>query len=591
LQNDPRGQVTGTERVPNITDEKRLQQDDVHAALGRILSDAKFSNSPRMQELLSHLVVTKLNGQEDSLKGYNIALDVFGRSSDFDPDTDSLVRVQAGRLRTALTSYYEGNGASEPLRIEIPKGTYVPSFQLVSSVTVANGIEPKKRKDRSRFTPSNLRKTALVFAILLLPLALYVSGLFSDSVSEKPSINTLAVLPIASDNDDDRHQRIANSLTVDLVRTFENGNFFSVAKVDTLSDTNKGNLSQLARKLNVRFLLTGSFMHQGDQDDDKDRLTLSLVDGSSGFTAWSESYNYPHENNGASYKKFLEQVSFDLNPAYYAAAKKIVESEGAEKSSAVELFLISNWVPGTAVSSLEWELERVSLARQALEADPDYGPAHSVLADKLAYLATIDPPSDTEALRTESAQHATMALSSAGQSADALFNMAIHKLHLGQIEQATLYASRTADLDPKNALARFFTKAMPYTCRPSSDEMLADFVDFHNGLNPRSPVRWITAHIIGRVELNRKNYAEAVQWGRQSEKIFQSPDTGYQLAAALVQINDVKAAQAIFDKQNELWPNLDPNHFAEIAIPRRCGLAEDGTHLQSVYRQMAKALN
>ena len=48
-----------------------------------------------------------VEGRQESLKEYSIGVDVFERSPDFDPKLDSIVRVQAGRLRLKLTEYYE----------------------------------------------------------------------------------------------------------------------------------------------------------------------------------------------------------------------------------------------------------------------------------------------------------------------------------------------------------------------------------------------------------------------------------------------------------------------------------------------------
>jgi hypothetical protein len=63
-----------------------------------------------------------------SPKEYQIATEVFGRQEDFDPHVDSMVRVQAGRLRTKLAEYYSSEGAEDPILVEIPKGTYALTF-------------------------------------------------------------------------------------------------------------------------------------------------------------------------------------------------------------------------------------------------------------------------------------------------------------------------------------------------------------------------------------------------------------------------------------------------------------------------------
>ena len=87
-----------------------------------------------MQGFLRYVVEATLGGQGNRLKEYTIAVEVFGRDDSFDPQTNSLVRVEAGRLRRTLTLYYLTHGRDDPLRIEIPKGRYVPRS---SSTTTA----------------------------------------------------------------------------------------------------------------------------------------------------------------------------------------------------------------------------------------------------------------------------------------------------------------------------------------------------------------------------------------------------------------------------------------------------------------------
>ena len=76
--------------------------DEIRSELARILADAAFSGSKRFQRFLSFLVEEALAGREDSLKAYTIALEVFARDSDFDPQRDPIVRVEAARLRRRL---------------------------------------------------------------------------------------------------------------------------------------------------------------------------------------------------------------------------------------------------------------------------------------------------------------------------------------------------------------------------------------------------------------------------------------------------------------------------------------------------------
>jgi Tfp pilus assembly protein PilF len=101
----------------------------VRETLERVLASETFARSERARELLRYLVERQQAGEADRLKGFAIAVDVFGKDADFDSSTDAVVRVQAGRLRELLTQYFATEGVSEPLRIAIPRGSYVPAYE------------------------------------------------------------------------------------------------------------------------------------------------------------------------------------------------------------------------------------------------------------------------------------------------------------------------------------------------------------------------------------------------------------------------------------------------------------------------------
>ncbi|WP_047146019.1 hypothetical protein [Aquamicrobium sp. LC103] len=105
--------------------------EQVHDALERIVTSETFSRSERARDLLRYLVEQHQAGNGDRLKGFSIAVDVFGKDSGFDPATDAVVRVQARRLRELLENYYEAEGRSETIRIAIPRGSYAPEYFYV----------------------------------------------------------------------------------------------------------------------------------------------------------------------------------------------------------------------------------------------------------------------------------------------------------------------------------------------------------------------------------------------------------------------------------------------------------------------------
>ncbi len=113
----------------------------VRTTLERVLASNTFSRSERARDLLRYLVEREQAGQADRLKGYAIAVDVFGKDTEFDPSTDAVVRVQAGRLRDLLQQYFATEGASDPLQIVIPRGSYIPSY-VENQTGEGSGDEP-----------------------------------------------------------------------------------------------------------------------------------------------------------------------------------------------------------------------------------------------------------------------------------------------------------------------------------------------------------------------------------------------------------------------------------------------------------------
>lgn len=105
-----------------------ISQKKIEGQLKRLLDSPKFMAAERLSLFLRYVVEQSLNGQSDRIKQYNIAVEALGYGEDFDPKTDSIIRIQARRLRRALDQYYSGRGIEDPIRIDIPKGGYVPVF-------------------------------------------------------------------------------------------------------------------------------------------------------------------------------------------------------------------------------------------------------------------------------------------------------------------------------------------------------------------------------------------------------------------------------------------------------------------------------
>lgn len=101
---------------------------EAKAELDAILGSGLFAHAPSLAQFLSYIGSKSLEGQSGQIKEYNIAVEALGRPPDFDQKKDSIVRVEAHRLRKRLRQYYESDGVDRPLRILIPPGQYVPQF-------------------------------------------------------------------------------------------------------------------------------------------------------------------------------------------------------------------------------------------------------------------------------------------------------------------------------------------------------------------------------------------------------------------------------------------------------------------------------
>jgi serine/threonine-protein kinase len=116
-----------------------IGEHEIRAQLDRILQSGIFKNSKRLQRFLKFAVERALNGAPDQLKESVLAWEVFDRRSEFDPHTDSIVRVEAKRLRRKLLQYYEIEGKSDPVAIDFQPGSYVPVFAYAHERQVQGG--------------------------------------------------------------------------------------------------------------------------------------------------------------------------------------------------------------------------------------------------------------------------------------------------------------------------------------------------------------------------------------------------------------------------------------------------------------------
>ncbi len=146
------------------------EQEQFFQQIDNIIKSHSLRGSESLCKLLQYLAKQSLDQPQAPVKEYQIATEVYGRPADFDPHTDSTIRVQAGRLRLKLAEYYATEGAADPIVVKIPKGSYHLTFELRSAAAtpVDSGTQPQSVPSREIRVPARWRTAVVVLVVGLL---------------------------------------------------------------------------------------------------------------------------------------------------------------------------------------------------------------------------------------------------------------------------------------------------------------------------------------------------------------------------------------------------------------------------------------
>jgi tetratricopeptide (TPR) repeat protein len=125
-----------------------LSPDAIRTQLERILASRPFAGSDRLKRFLRFVVERTLAGDAAGLKEYAIGTQVYDRGESFDPRADGIVRTEASRLRARLETYYSELGQHDEIRIDLPKGGYVPAFCRVTASSHPSAHVPSRSVHR-----------------------------------------------------------------------------------------------------------------------------------------------------------------------------------------------------------------------------------------------------------------------------------------------------------------------------------------------------------------------------------------------------------------------------------------------------------
>jgi adenylate cyclase len=288
-----------TDRKENLRpDNTSVHESDVRATLARILGSKSFARTKRVGQFLSFVVEEALAGRADRLKAFTIAQEIYGRDETFDPRTDTIVRVEAGRLRHRLMQYYETEGRNDPCLIELPKGGYTPRFTSNNVVVLKTAIQAQVSNATLVAGPRrSLRIGSVVVLTIIVALTAWIfltkdrqttlNG--SAVIVENPTQSSklfLLVLPLKTLADDPIEERLAAGLVEAIVTDMTKLSGLSVMAHTSLLNLNKGpdDLSAIKRDFGATHALRGSL----EREDDLIRVNVQLVDIATSTTVWAD---------------------------------------------------------------------------------------------------------------------------------------------------------------------------------------------------------------------------------------------------------------------------------------------------------------
>ncbi len=329
---------------------------NISRQLQRMLNSPGFHASPQQVAFLEFVVNKTLTGKAAEIKGYSVATEVFGRGPDFDQSVDPVVSIQASRLRRALERYYLTAGKHDPIRIIIPRGTYVPKF-----------IEqfPSEKK---------------------------IAAVAPPSVSDAKTWPTLLVRPLANLTNNPEEDYLSMGLATELAHAL--GHYKEIRILEAAVR----NLEPLPRETENDFVLDGNIR----RDPAGIRVAIKLCSIKNCVRIWSGKYKGDFE--AAKMISFQEKVAAEVavrvagdNAAIPRHLLRLSQSKSATELTTYEAML-RFWQSET-LPSRQSVLQAIRALEHAVDREPDYGQTWSMLAAKYAYnygFEIIDQPTSLE---------------------------------------------------------------------------------------------------------------------------------------------------------------------------------------------------
>lgn len=514
----------------------------VRAQLDKILASDAFAGAERPGRFLRFVVEQALAG--NPLKETLLGVEVFGRNPSYDPRLDGVVRVEAVKLRSRLKEYYKTEGAGDPVRIDLPKGGYLPSFETLLSQPAETVAAP----------PGRVWWTD--WRVIVPPLALvaivagYLLARKSHPRPASPDSSSIAVLPFVNLSSDKENEYFSDGLTDDLID--------ALTKVQGLRVVARGSAFQfkgknpdirtVGRQLNVATVLEGSVQRSGGRL----RITAQLSSVADGYHVWSETYDRRLADVFAVQDEISRAIvaALEVRVAGHPGGRLVQSS--TQDLEAYNLYLqgrfhLNKWRPEGARKGIEY-------FAQAIAKDPGYAPAYTGMADCYTWLGVFG--------WTEARQAMPQARRAANRALQLDETLAAAHVSLGYVKAlydwdwpgAEREFKRALELSPGDADVHFAYSVTYLTPLGRLDEALAE-IQRALALDPLSPYKITGA---GMIYSDRREYDRAVE---QFRKAIELDPSFYHAYEELRGVETVRgrpaAAHAVMQAMRAAFPNVD----------------------------------
>jgi TolB-like protein len=379
----------------------REEREAVRTHLRLIIGSPAFARSGRAREFLSLVILGAIRGSHTNLRERMIGVRMFGRPVDYDTGSDSVVRVTATEVRRRLSQFYLESGLNDwPVRFELPVGSYIPNLRFsglehaekpalpkspaaesaAREMVSGHGLETELQQPARTIGNRAGRKTRHVpiwIGAALLGVLLLFAGMYKiwTGVSRPhQSIRSILILPLKNLSGDPNEDSLADGMTAELINSLG-----QISRLRVISLTSSMNLKgsskmvpEIARDLKVEGVVEGSVRKEGSRL----QIIIELIDAHADRPIWAQTYT--REMDSAS--DLEGEIAGDI---VQEVTTPVSSEERArfERSQPANAQAHAAYLRGLLLLHAGHDRDACVNLRQAVQADSQFAPAHSALAE------------------------------------------------------------------------------------------------------------------------------------------------------------------------------------------------------------------